>query len=144
MKKFWKKLWVYFKPFTNWKFLISFGIAWMITNGWCYLFMIFGKTLDIGWMFAVGTAYAAFLYMPFTPEKLITIPMAMFFQKILFRKDEKLQEQFLNMKLEAKEDWNSTKFYVWKLFHTHYVRINTFNSMFYNVKTDYLQRKIKK
>lgn len=144
MKKFFKKLWVYFKPFTNWKFLVSFGIAWMITNGWCYLFMIFGKVFDIGWMFGVGTAYAAFLYMPFTPEKLITIPMAMGFQKLLFRKDERLQQQFLNMKTEAKEDWNAVKYHTWKFIHTHYVRTNTFNSISYNAKRDYLARKNKK
>ena len=34
------------KPYLTWSMLISFGIAWFITNGWCYLLIIIGK----GWV----------------------------------------------------------------------------------------------
>lgn len=105
----WHKLWIYLKPFTNWRFLISFGLAWMITNGWCYLFILFGSVFNIQWMWAVGTGYAAILYLPFTVEKLITIPMAMWFQSKLFKKDEKLRQQFMDMKKEAHKDWEKIK-----------------------------------
>ncbi len=69
--------------------LICFGIAWLITNGWCYIFIVLGTWLDIGWMLAVGTGYAAFLWIPFTPEKLITIIISIFLLRIIFPKDEK-------------------------------------------------------
>ena len=34
--------------------LICFGIAWMITYGWCYVFLAVGGWLDICWLAAVG------------------------------------------------------------------------------------------
>lgn len=117
MKKFLKKLAIYLKPFANWKFLISFGLAWMVTNGWCYLFILFGSIFNINWMWAVGTAYAAFLYFPFTIEKLITIPMAIFFQTKFFKHDIKLRNQLLDMKAEAHKDWKSVKYKIWCMFH---------------------------
>lgn len=109
MKRFFKWIWKYLKPFTNWKFLVSFGLAWCITNGWSYAFLVLGPILKIPWMTTVGAAYTAFLYMPFTVEKLVTIPIAMFFQKILFPHDEKLRQSFLEMKQQAKSDWEKVK-----------------------------------
>ena len=69
--------------------LICFGIAWMITNGWCYVFMAVGGWLEIGWMAAVGAGYAAFLWIPFTPEKLVTVVISIFLLRIIFPNDEK-------------------------------------------------------
>lgn len=109
MKRFFRWIWKYLKPFTNWKFLIAFGLAWMITNGWCYIFIVLGPILKWNWMTIAGTAYAAFLYFPFTVEKIVTIPLAMFFQRILFPHDEKLRQSFLEMKAQALEDWNKVK-----------------------------------
>ena len=114
--KVFKKIWVYLKPFTNLKFLISFGIAWLITNGWCYLFILFGTIFKIGWMFSVGMGYATFLYLPFTAEKLITIPMAMFFQSKLFPKDVKLRMQFLEMRKQAILDFKGIKYRIWCIY----------------------------
>jgi hypothetical protein len=65
---------------------LSFIIAWMITNGWAYLFIVFGTIFKIKWMLAIGTSYTAILWLPCTPEKLITIPLAIFIKKILFKK----------------------------------------------------------
>lgn len=126
MKRLWKylkpfttRVFVYFKPFTNWKFLISFGLAWMITNGWCYLFIAFGSAFDINWMLIIGTTYAGILYLPFTLEKLITIPLAMWFQRILFKRDEKLKKQFEEMKAQAISDWHLLKYKIWYNLHWH-------------------------
>ena len=69
--------------------LICFGIAWMITNGWCYVFMAVGGWLNIGWMAAVGAGYAAFLWIPFTPEKIVTVVISIFLLRIIFPNDEK-------------------------------------------------------
>lgn len=90
------------RPFLNIKFLISFGLAWMITNGWCYVFIWLGTWLDIRWMFIVGSTYLAFLWMPFTIEKVITIPLAIFFQTKLFPHDKKLAKQLQEMSAELK------------------------------------------
>ena len=73
------------KPYLTWSMFISFGIAWFITNGWCYVLIIIGK----GWVRAIALAYAGFLYLPFTIEKPITIWIATRIQKLLFIKERK-------------------------------------------------------
>ena len=85
-KKFFKKA---VRFLLNPHLLICFGIAWMITNGWCYVFMAVGGWLEIGWMAAVGAGYAAFLWIPFTPEKLVTVVISIFLLRIIFPNDEK-------------------------------------------------------
>lgn len=74
--------------FLNPRLLLCFGIGWMITNGWCYLFLLFGARYGIGWMLAVGGAYAAFLWFPFTPEKIVTVAIALFLLRLLFPHDK--------------------------------------------------------
>lgn len=77
------KLYSKIKPYISLHFLLCFGVAWMITNGWSYLFIILGnKTMRI-----IGTSYLAFLWLPTTPEKLITIPIACYLVKHIFPKD---------------------------------------------------------
>ena len=89
-----------FKLMLNWRFLLCFGIAWMITNGWAYIFIALGPMLNISWMTIVGISYVSFLWMPFTPEKLITIPLAIFFVKWLFPKDEKTKKELESIKIK--------------------------------------------
>ncbi|MBR4234691.1 MAG: hypothetical protein IKR85_01360 [Clostridia bacterium] len=69
--------------------LICVGVAWMITNGWCYLAVVFGRTLGFKWLTRVGTAYLAFLWLPFTPEKIVTVLIAMLLHRILYPNDGK-------------------------------------------------------
>lgn len=110
MKLLLKKFLIYIKPFLNLRFLLSFGIAWMITNGWAYIFIIIGTKYKIDWMFNIGFFYQAFLWLPFTPEKLITIPLAIFLHtKILTFKDEKTKKLLDEMYIEAKKDINFLK-----------------------------------
>ena len=73
----------------NPRLLLCFGIAWMITNGWSYILLGLGLWLQIGWMIAVGGAYQAFLWFPFTPEKIVTFAIAMWLMKVLFPHDTK-------------------------------------------------------
>lgn len=109
MKKLWNKLKIYLKPFINWRFLISFGAAWMITNGWSYVFVICGPIFHITWMTTIGAAYQAFLWMPFTPEKLVTIPIAIFFHTRLFKNDKKTHEELNQMYEQARNDFTKIK-----------------------------------
>lgn len=81
----------------NPRLILCFGMGWMITNGWSYVLFGLGTFLDIPWMIAVSGAYLAFLWLPFTPEKLITLAIAIILLKWLFPKDEKTLGILKNM-----------------------------------------------
>ena len=74
---------------TNPRFLLCFGLAWMITNGWSYILFAVGTLLGIHWMTAVAGAYLAFLWIPFTPEKIITAAIAIALLRWLFPNDQR-------------------------------------------------------
>lgn len=139
-----KKLWIYLRPFLNWRFLICFGLAWMITNGWCYIGLALGIAWDINWLKAVCGGYAAFLYFPFTVEKLVTIPLAIFFQRLLFRRDKKLNQQLLAMKEEAHKDWQTIKYKIWCMIHWNDIYKNRLTIIGFNVLEYYSVRMAKK
>lgn len=73
----------------NPRLLLCFGLAWMITNGWSYIMLAVGTWLGIGWMIAVAGAYMAFLWLPISPEKLVTFAIAILLLRRLFPQDEK-------------------------------------------------------
>lgn len=89
----------------NPRLLLCLLIAWMITNGWSYIFFGLGMLLEINWMMVAGAAYMSFLWIPFTPEKLLTVIIAMLLLKLLFPKDEKTLGVFREMrqKLRSKK-----------------------------------------
>lgn len=109
------KLYRYISPFTSIKFTISFGTAWMITNGWAYI-LAFSPIPVWGWLRTTALGYVAFLYLPFTPEKLVTIPLAMWLHVKLFKKDTKTSRKLEVMYEEAKQDWGSIKIKIKNLF----------------------------
>lgn len=61
-----------------------------------------GMLLDIGWMKAVAGTYMALLWLPFTPEKIITFAIALGLQRWLFPNDKKTEEQLNDMKSDNK------------------------------------------
>lgn len=73
----------------NPRFLLCFGIAWLITNGWSYILLGIGTYWEIGWMIAVATAYLAFLWLPVSPEKIATVLIAMALLRFLFPHDQR-------------------------------------------------------
>ena len=86
LKAFTKKLvWLVLNP----RFLVCFGMAWIITNGWSYIAFAVGTLCEIGWMMAVSGAYLTFLWLPFTPEKVLTLTIAILLLRKLFPHDEK-------------------------------------------------------
>ena len=86
------KLWI--KLVLNWRFLVCFGLAWMITNGWSYVLLIIGLTLNINLMYTIAMAYITFIWLPVTPEKIITVTISLFLVKVLFpRHNQELQAQ---------------------------------------------------
>lgn len=100
----------------NPRLLLCVGIAWMITNGWSYVLMGIGTFLRIGWMIALSGTYLAFLWFPFTPEKIITAVISIFLLKRLFPKDEKtlavlieFRDKVLKKHNERKEKSNADR-----------------------------------
>ena len=86
----------------NPRFLLCFGIAWMITNGWSYVLLGIGTWLEIGWMVAVAGAWLTLLWIPATPEKIITVLIAIGLLRWLFPKDEKTLKVLRDMYAKAK------------------------------------------
>ena len=78
-------LWMIFNP----RFLICFALGWMITNGWSYIALGVGIWCEIEWLTALSSAYLALLWIPATPEKLITLTLAVFFLRLFFPNDTK-------------------------------------------------------
>ena len=69
--------------------ILCFGIAWMITNGWAYLGLAAGTALRCEWLTALSSAYLAFLWFPFTAEKIVTTVIAVWLLRKMFPDDEK-------------------------------------------------------
>lgn len=80
MKNLIKKLWTIIKPFLTWRILVCYLPVYFISTGWAYIASVFAR----GWLQAFAISWLAFLWMPFCPEKLITIPITIWLHKKLF------------------------------------------------------------
>lgn len=100
MKNFIKKAILFI---ANPRLLLCFGLGWMITNGWSYIFIGVGTFFNIPWMAAVGGAYLTFLWFPFTPEKIITIAIAIALLRVLFPNDTKTLGVLKTMQQKIKD-----------------------------------------
>lgn len=87
---------------TNPRLLLCLGIAWFITNGWSYVLMAVGTFFQIEWMMAVAGAYLAFLWLPVSPEKIVTLALAIFLLKRLFPQDTKTLGVLHELHMKAK------------------------------------------
>ena len=74
---------------TNPRLLLCVAIAWLITNGWSYILFGVGSYFGIHWMTAVAGAYIAFLWLPISPEKIVTFTIAITLLRLLFPNDQK-------------------------------------------------------
>ena len=72
------------KVLFNRKTLICFGLAWMITNGWAYIMLGLGMLLKIRILTVISSGYLTFLWLPCTPEKIVTVAISCKLLKILF------------------------------------------------------------
>ena len=73
----------------NPKLLFCLAVAWLITNGWSYILFVIGTHFEISWMIWISSAYLAFLWLPVSPEKLVTVALAIVFLRFLFPNDTK-------------------------------------------------------
>lgn len=95
MKKILKKILSFlFNP----HLLLCFGIAWMITNGWSYVLLGVGTYYEIGWMVAVAGGYLTFLWLPISPEKIVTVAISIALLRLIYPKDEKTLLVLTDMK----------------------------------------------
>ena len=90
----------------NPRLLLCLGLGWMITNGWSYILFAIGTWLQSGWMLAVSGAYLAFLWLPISPEKIVTVAIAIWLLKVLFPNDQKTLGVLKDMYAKLKETVN--------------------------------------
>ena len=108
MKRLWTKIKTYISPFLNWRILVIYVPIWFIMSGWTYLFIYLGTRHHISWMLAAGTFWATILWLPITPEKLLTIPLTLWIYIRWRNKEDTVSNELQNMLVEAKQDWNNT------------------------------------
>lgn len=58
------------------RFLLCFAVAWFITNSWAYVCVFLGMRWRMAFLTAIASAYLTFLWLPFTPEKIVTLWIA--------------------------------------------------------------------
>ena len=110
----WKRIKGLLRLLLNWRFLICFGLAWMITNGWSYVLFALGTLTQNAWMLGISGAYLAFLWLPISPEKVVTCAIALVLVKILFPKHQsalkaQVKEIFRSEKKEQKKEKEKQK-----------------------------------
>ena len=93
----------------NPRLLLCFGIGWIITNGWSYIAFVLGTRFDLPWLTAIATGYLAFLWFPFSPEKLVTVAIAMVLLRYLFPNDQKTLGVLREMKEKYSKAWQARK-----------------------------------
>ena len=86
----------------NPRLLLCFGLGWMITNGWSYIMMGVGVYFDIEWMMVVAGAYLTFLWVPISPEKIVTVALAILFLRWFFPNDQKTLAVLIETKNKLK------------------------------------------
>jgi len=68
------------------RYAICIAIAWFITNSWAYAGLYFGMRWKIVPLTAISSAYLTFLWLPFTPEKIVTFWIAHQLNRISYLK----------------------------------------------------------
>ena len=88
----------------NPRLLLCFGLAWLITNGWAYIAVAFGAMYDISILATIGATYLAFLWLPITPEKIITVIISIHLLKKIYPEDTKTLAKLYELKRKAKRE----------------------------------------
>ena len=90
---------------SNPRLILCLLLAWFITNGWSYVMLGIGTYYKIEWIIAVASGYLAFLWLPLSPEKIVTVAIAIALLRLLFPYDTKtlkilkdLHRKFVNRK----------------------------------------------
>lgn len=73
----------------NPRLLLCLGLGWLITNGWSYILFAIAAVMNIKWLMGIAGAYLTFLWLPISPEKIVTVALAIFFLKKFFPHDQR-------------------------------------------------------
>lgn len=98
-----------FQFIANPHLLLCVAIAWLITNGWSYIMLALGTFFKIDWMMAVSGAYVAFLWLPLSPEKLVTFAIAIVLLRWIFPNDQKTLAVLKELHAKAKKAFKLKK-----------------------------------
>lgn len=93
----------------NPRLLVCVLIAWLITNGWSYILFGIGTYFGIHWMTAIAGAYLTFLWLPVSPEKLVTCAIAIAMLRWLFPNDQKTLAVLKDLYAKAKNTVKNKK-----------------------------------
>ena len=93
----------------NPRLLLCLGIGWFLTNGWAYVAAALGTALHLPWLAGAGGAWLAILWIPFTPEKIVTVAIAMFLLKLLFPNDTKTLAVLRELRSKIREKASAKK-----------------------------------
>lgn len=86
----------------NPRLLLCIAVGWMVTNGWSYVVFGLGTYFENPWMLAISGGYLTFLWLPISPEKLLTVAIAIGLLRWWFPNDEKTLGVLLEMKEKIK------------------------------------------
>lgn len=93
----------------NPRLLLCLGISWLITNGWSYIMFALGTYFKNKILIGISGAYLTFLWLPISPEKLVTFAIAIFLLRKLFPNDTKTLAVLRNLHTKAKNAINKSK-----------------------------------
>ena len=95
------KKWIRF--LLNPRLLLCLAVAWLITNGWSYVVFVIGTYAGIHWMTALGGAWLTLLWLPGTPEKLVTVAIAIALLRWLFPQDQQTLAVLRDMRQKLRD-----------------------------------------
>lgn len=72
---------------TNPRLLFCLAVGWFLTNGWSYCALGAGVFFEIHWLRNLATVYLGLLWLPGTPEKLLTVGIAIGLLRLWFPED---------------------------------------------------------
>ena len=80
------------KLLKNFKFLLSYCLAYTIVHGWSYVFVAVGYIFNKDWLFNIGISWLVILWSPNGVVIATTIPPALLIHWILFKEKIKFEE----------------------------------------------------
>ncbi len=72
---------------TNPRLLFCLAVGWFLTNGWSYCALGVGVYFEIDWLRNLATVYLGLLWLPGTPEKILTVGIAIALLQLWFPSD---------------------------------------------------------
>ena len=93
----------YVLPFLSWRIIVCYLPFWFIFTGWTYVAVAIGNT----WWKTVASSWLAWMFMPWCPEKLITIPATIWLHKKIFPRHSTAELD--KLLADEKENWKKRK-----------------------------------